>query len=167
MTTKREFPNVDMAKLKARCTECDGCLLWTGPFENGPKVSVKHRSYKVRLLVWELTHGRAAPRSMIPVPVVCGEEDCIEPTHLKLQKRNADKKGKKISLPIRHKIAMTKRAQVGKIDMDIARVIRQPGMSLVECAKAFNISDTNAHLIRNNLAWIDYSNPYQQLAGAV
>jgi hypothetical protein len=166
MTLMCNMPKITMAEIEGRCVRCDGCLLWRGPWESGPKIHVKRKAYKVRHLVWNLSHGRACKKSHLPMPTVCNEPHCVEPTHLTQVKRNRHWVGRKVPVHVRAKIADTKRATVGKIDMSIAEAIREPGAKLISSARAAGISVTNAQLIRANKAWIDYRNPFAQLMEA-
>lgn len=157
-------PDIGLDYLLARCAEVDGCLIWKGSMRNGPLTNIGRRGWKVRHLVWNLTYPRAVPHGKTPMPTVCDNERCVHPDHLTAVKRNAHASGKKMTLLHRSHIAEAKRLHSGKITLEQAQDIRASSEPLIAIAKAHGISNAAAHRIRSGTAWIDYSNPFMQLA---
>lgn len=161
-----ELPEIGLDYLHARCTESDGCLLWTMQMKNGPVTYIGKRQYKVRHLVWNQVHARSPQGNQMPAPTVCGNERCVHPDHLGLVMRNAHARGKKMTLLHRAHIAEAKRTRSGKIDAQTAQAIRASDEPLGVLARRHGICIANAHRIRQSQSWIDYSNPFAQLAAA-
>lgn len=161
-----EMPDIGLDYLLARCAEVDGCLIWKGPMRNGPLTNIARRGWKVRHLVWSLTHGRTMPRGRAPMPTVCEQERCVHPDHLTPVKRNTHALGKKMPLLQRSHIAQAKRANSAKITTEQARDIRHSSDTLVMLAKRHGVSISTASRIKAGTAWIDYSSPFTQLQRA-
>ncbi len=163
----RETPDIGLDFLLARCAAVDGCLLWKGMMRNGPLTNINKVAWKVRHLVWNLTHGRAVKRGSTPMPTVCWQERCVHPDHLTAVKRNAHALGKKMTLLHRSHIAQAKRARNAKITPEQARDIQHSNETLTALAKRHGVSISTAHHIKAGTAWIDYSSPFAQLQTTV
>lgn len=161
------FPAIDMAYIEARCVRCEdhpGCLLWNARMRYGPIVNIDRQEWKVRHLVWRLTRVRAPQKNQIPMPKVCGNENCVAPEHLRLVRRNEHARGTPKTLLHRANMAAGKRASSQKIkDMATANAIRESDEILEVVAERHGICIAMASRIRNNEAWVDFTNPFAQL----
>lgn len=153
-----------LEKIKARCEEVDGCWLWTGPSSSGyPQIRIGKKIVNLRRHVMEL-----AGKPLVGEQVVqcrCKEGMCMNPAHLfastrKRVTRDIVKDGKLGTLAARIKLSAYQRPRSEKIgSIEVAREIRESKNSLKVEAGIRGVHPRTIWRIRNNQAWIDYSNP--------
>jgi hypothetical protein len=168
MRPAREMPKIDMAFLLRRCTQAPaedgGCLIWNRQMKNGPITNIDGRVWKVRHLVWITAHQRKSKSTHIPMPTVCQDERCVHIDHLTLVKRNSHQVGKKLPLLQRMHIAQVKRATSAKLDEERAHNIRTSNETLRALAQSNGIALSLAQRIKTGQSWLNYRNPFLQLA---
>lgn len=160
-----DCPDIGLDYLHARCTESEGCLLWTLRLDSGPITQIQGRSWKVRHLVWNLVHARGPAKGWLPMPTVCGNARCVHPDHLTLVRRNSAVVGAR--RPLVHRMNSAKRASGAKLTVQQAQEIRASTDILAVLAERYSISKSVASRVRQGTAWKDYRNPFAQLMGAL
>lgn len=154
-------------RIRAKCIEDGDCLVWQGASCHGthPNMRIDGKIVYVRKAWHELKRG-PLPKGKIAAHA-CETRNCIchtEALTFSEIQRRVGAKGL-YSRPERAaKIAATKRAQVGKWSMEIAREIRNGDLPIAYYAEKHGMDPAVAARIRRGEAWKEYeSNPWRGL----
>ena len=152
-------------KIRSRCTEDAGCLIWPGAVsKNGlPQVHYKGKTRYVRKLIKELTTG--VPEDHVVIAVCetpkCVAEDCLKSMTLK-QSRQLGAQNGVYSNPTRHmKTAATKRAKSKYSDENIEAI--RSAESISHAIELTGVSQSYCKSIRQGVARKDLVNPFSGL----
>lgn len=163
--------------LREQCVECGDCWEWQGPVTKParnrqsagqPITTYKGKTLGARRIMYELSGRQIVEGHLITTK--CGNKLCLNPKHLiqlspAQQNVRLGKKGA-FSSPNRcAKIAVAQRANNSKINMEIARIIRDSDESTQVMSERYGISRRRAQLIRSGNAWREYinTNPFAAL----
>lgn len=157
--------DVTLAHLLQRTEQPEegGCLLWSGYTDriDSPQWRIDGKCWLVRRLLWTLTRGPVPHKQQ--VAVACGVPACVHPDHLICRTRARVQKGKKRPVATAMRIALGKRAALGRLTPADAAAIRSGTEPLVQVATRYGIAKSHAWRIRRGEAWRDYSNPFTGL----
>jgi hypothetical protein len=152
-------------KIRSRCTEDAGCLIWPGATsKNGlPQVHYQGKTWYVRKLIKELTTG--VPEDHVVIAVCetpkCVAEDCLKSMTLKASRQIGSKNGA-YSNPTRYmKMAATKRAK-SKYSEEQIEAIRS-AESLQIAVELTGVSQSYCQSIRKGVARKCFANPFSGL----
>ena len=161
-----------LESIHGNCVEAGDCWEWAGAY-SGPKKAHPYCYHDgscttVRSVVLKLSgKGRKSKKHCVAFPT-CGNSRCVNPAHLRWATRSevmyvAAAKGLLNDRVRVSKIAATKRATVGKLNMDAARAIRASDERQIDLAKRYGISQHAVSAIRMNRRWKEYTTPFSGL----
>lgn len=157
--------DISLAFIEARCSECDGCLLWKLKIKDHQPVFTKNRvQYKVRRVLWALTRPNAPRRGWV-VKTTCERDDCVAPDHLVQVKLNSHLIGTHQPISQRRRKAQAQRAR-GRMQPEAVAEVKAHTGPLREMADKHGISIAWAARIRAGEVWKDYDSPFAALMGA-
>jgi hypothetical protein len=154
--------------IKERCIEEGDCWLWQGGKSHGaPYIRHEGKSVPVRRYIAESIlkmpnlEGRLVASS-------CGHLECVSPDHIvvysrkQLQKATAKRTQYGKDLLRRYKLANLARSR-SRLNIDIARQIREAEGPQRAIAKAFGVSFDTVNKIKNGRTWQEFDNPFLRL----
>lgn len=154
--------------IHAKCTEEGDCWLWQGAMDKGtPRAKVNRKMVYVRRLVLELS-GKEI-KTNLRATTTCGDERCVNPDHVvaktpsSINARTAMSTGFARKASRRAKISASRRKS-SKVTPEMVAEIRGsegPGSAIAE---RLGLSKSTVNSIRAHRSWIDYTNPFFQLA---
>ena len=149
------------------CKDDEGCKLWLGLF-SGHGLPQYNFSREDRVLLRNFIYNLyVQPAKKRRIIMKCGNKTCLNPDHMSgltfSQFFSHISKGDHKS-SISARIAMQKgKRGVAKLNMDIARQIRQDERLAKHVAKEYGVSISTIRGIRKNIMYVDYQNPWSQL----
>lgn len=151
-----------VARIKARCIEDGGCLLWQGMTTPAgmPKLD---RTRTARRALWEAEHGEPVPQGMLLTPT-CGHKLCmrhLEPMTPKDSKAVAAARGAYKSAARVRKRVQTVRAR-SRYSEEVVEAIRQ-AETPQEASERFGVSLPYAYAIRSGQARAPLTTPFAGL----
>lgn len=155
-----------LQKIKARCIEDGGCLIWPGAMADGncPHMRNGRKYVNVRRFLYEQTTG-PIPQGML-IAVTCECKRCLRHvapmTTQQVRQKVADQG---VYAPAIHgpKVAAGWRRAGVKHPEDVIREIRASDESGAALARRLNVSESHVSKIRRGAARKDYSNPFAGL----
>ena len=149
------------------CRQDDECMLWLGTTDSHglPLYNYSSKSrIHLRRFIYDMYVQSANKRRVI---MKCGNRTCLNPDHMNglmlsqfLSLISRD--GSKSTISARINMQKAKH-QFAKLNMDIARQIRQDERLAKDVAQEYGVSISTIRHIRRNIMYVDHQNPWSQL----
>lgn len=149
------------------CRQDDECMLWLGTTDSHGLPLYNYSSkcrVHLRRFIYDMYIQSANNRRVI---MRCGNRTCLNPDHMNglmlsqfLSLISRD--GSKSTISARINMQKAKQ-QRSKLNMDIARQIRQDERLAKEVAQEYGVSISTIRHIRRNIMYVDHQNPWSQL----
>lgn len=154
--------------IREKCIEEGDCWLWQGAMDKGtPRAKVGGKMVYVRRLVLELK-GKKIHTGM-RATTTCGDERCVNPDHVvastpsAINAAVARRTGFARKAARRAKISAAKRKNSHVTPEMVAEIRSSDGTGRAIAAR-LGLHASTVNDIRAHRTWVDYSNPFFQLA---
>ncbi|MEN9905602.1 MAG: hypothetical protein RLZZ555_2167 [Pseudomonadota bacterium] len=141
--------------------QVDGCMEWTGGLSESGAPTFKmpgdtRRQLHVRRWLYQQLHGEQALPAGIQLLPVCGNDRCVDLSHLRKRKQNQWQRGKVLTLAQRAAIARGTRRWRGNFAWDDIVAIRASDESNAELGIRYGCSAALIGQIKRHEIWREY-----------
>lgn len=136
------------------CRPVDGCMLWAGytDAQRGPVSRIGKRTLSVRRYIWSVKRGPLGRDEIIQMLASCGD-GCVQYRHMSIVARGGKQRGRPKPPAQAHLMAEAKRRQMGRLDWDKVRAIRQSDEPQHVLAERYGVSRSLIGQVRRHEIW--------------
>lgn len=159
-----------LERIKGKVIEVGDCWEWQGSLQSKSPTPTMNFNHRVKPVRRHLAEAMGLKLDGKLATYRCGNPLCVHPDHIvvitrkRLQQRIAKEQMHQLN-PLRRKQISDSARKHAKLTLEQANAIRDAEGTQREIAERFGVSQATVSVIKRNVTWRDYTNPFTQLFG--